>query len=351
MSLRLIQRVEQVRTAARRLVWQYALSWFALAAVAIAAGMGLVDFLLRPHDPVLRWSLSATALVLLAIGFIKLAWPALAFRQSLVGAARRIELHFPQLGERLSSAIAFLSADQDDATAGSPELRRTVVAQAEALSADLDFKQALDRRLPRRALRLAVSAFALASVLVLLNPVAAGLAVARIGQPWRAVSWPRRHELAVVNPRERVAKGDNVEIAVQDRRGSLPDDVEIILRQETPAGRRIQARAMKTLDEKAVYRIDNVTHDFEYRVRGGDDDTMPWTAISVVEPPKILKLEVLVQPPAYTGLAARSEGRLVKALIGSQLRLTGTLDQPIRSAVISTPTQDLPLPSIRVSAD
>ena len=37
-----------------------------------------------------------------------------------------------------------------------------------------------------------------------------------------------------------------------------------------------------------IFRLDNVTQSLAYRASGGDDDTMPWTELAVIEPPKVV---------------------------------------------------------------
>src|SRR5262245_951522 len=117
MASQLQKRVESVQHSARRLVWQYGLARFAAAVVALILAVGVIDYLFRLHDPALRWLLSAIVVAGAMYLFVRLAWPALAFRTSLVTAARRIELHLPVLGERLSSAMAFLTQSAGDPTA------------------------------------------------------------------------------------------------------------------------------------------------------------------------------------------------------------------------------------------
>src|SRR5215471_18848177 len=146
MGQSLSQRVAQVQTTARRLVWYYALARVTTVTVIVAVSICLVDYLLRPHDLVFRWLLSAVVIGAATSAATKFAMPALRLRQSLVGVASRIELRFPQLGGRLSSALAFQSQPEEDSTAGSPDLRRAVIAEAEALAADLDFRITLDSR-------------------------------------------------------------------------------------------------------------------------------------------------------------------------------------------------------------
>src|SRR5262245_31119873 len=127
----LVHRVYAVQLAARRLILLYGLGRFVAATVLAAIGLGLVDFLLRLHDPVARWLVSVAFVLLIVKGFWKFMVPALRSNQDLIGTARRIESRHPELGWHLSSAIAFMDEATNDPTAGSYELRRAVIAEAE----------------------------------------------------------------------------------------------------------------------------------------------------------------------------------------------------------------------------
>src|SRR4051812_44044480 len=166
MTSPLHQRVHDVQVAARRLTLLFGLGRFAATVILSATGLGLIDYLLRIHDPVARWLISVSFAVLVAASFWKLVMPVLRLKQDLVGTARRIELRFPELGGRLSSAIAFMNEAADDPTAGSGELRRAVIAEAEARAALVEVRGALDRRAPHRALASAGMAVAFAAMIV-----------------------------------------------------------------------------------------------------------------------------------------------------------------------------------------
>jgi hypothetical protein len=344
-------RVAATSRQANRLLWQYGLCRFLAAAVALVAVIGVLDYLLRWHDPGLRWLVSVIALAGIGLSFYVLARPVFLTRRRLIDIAQRVEWRFPQLGERLSSSMAFLAQGQDDPTAGSPALRRSVVAEAEALSAGLDFNQALDARPSRRAAIVAGIAVAVAALLALLNPAATGLAAMRLAMPWEERPWPRRHELEFVDPPSRLAAGDDFQVELKDRRGTLPDVVRIELEHHGPQGSRTEAHEMKRLGERMVYRVDNVVHPFSFRASGGDDDTMGWLDLQIVEPPKVVELRIEVQPPAYTSLPVREEGRVVKALIGSQLRIQGRLDKPIAKAALRSETPEFSLPAVTIAPD
>src|SRR5207248_1941411 len=135
---------------------------------------------------------------------------------------------------------------------------------------------ALDHWPALRALLSFCGAAALAAGLSLIDPSAAGLAIARLAMPWRDLAWPRQHELAFLQPPERLAKGDDLELTLMDRRGPLPEDTELLVRHETPSGWRTEVRPMKPVGDRVIFRLDNVTHDFQYRAHGGDDNAMPW---------------------------------------------------------------------------
>ena len=346
MPASLQQRVETVQRGAMRLVWRYALARLAAAVIALVMAAAVLDYSLRLHDPALRWLLSGAVLAICGWLFARQVRPMFRFRPSLVSAARRIERLYPALDERLTSAMAFLAQAKDDPTAGSADLRRAVVAEAEALAAGLDFDAALDRRAPRQMTLVAAAVLAVACLLAAFNPAAAGLAFQRLAQPWRELPWPRRHELAFVQAPQRLASGSNLELVLIDRRGKLPETAELLVRQ----GSRVEVKEMKLLGERMVARLDNLTRDLAYRARGGDDDTMPWTELTVIDPPKVTELIVEIEPPAYTGLPVQREGRIARALVGSKLRIRGQLDKPIRAATVRPETAASNVPAAAVGA-
>jgi hypothetical protein len=346
MARPLKQRVESIRRRAIGLVRVHCFSLLSIAGIFIAVAFGLLDYSLRIQDAAARWILSACALAAVVWAAWRLVGPALRYRPSVVQVAQRIEAIYPQLGQRLSSAIDFLSQPEQDAAAGSTELRRAVVADAEAICAELDFRRAIDIRRPAWALGALVAVIGLVAIIALADLKGYGLAIARLAAPWRSdLAWPRIHQLQFVRRIERIASGDDFEIELVDRAGRLPDHVQIQLRHPTPTGTRTETKEMKPLADRMIYRLDNVTQGFSYRARGGDDDSMPWTELAVIEPPKIVSLAIEVQPPAYTGLPRETAGRVVQAVIGSSLSVRGRVDKPLLSAQLRSQSQGLSLPA------
>src|SRR5262245_47054209 len=118
----------------RQLVWRrraVAACRVAAAAFAAGIGLGLIDFLIRFHDPGLR--IMSTAAFLAVVAWVAYRWWYLPSRPPIseLAVARRIEARFPQLRDSLASAVEFLQQSEHDETAGSTQLRRLVIAEAQ----------------------------------------------------------------------------------------------------------------------------------------------------------------------------------------------------------------------------
>jgi hypothetical protein len=311
----------------------------------------VVDYSIRAHDPGVRVITSLAVLGLLGWLFSRLVLRSKTSALSLVQVAQRIERRFPELGERLSSAIAFLGQGEQDIFAGSVDLRRTVVAEAESLTTDIDFQQAVDGGQPRRVLQiLAAIGISLLAIAVFFSS-ASRIALARLVLPWQEREWPARHALAFENAPDKLAAGDNFDVAVLDRNGVLPDIVQIQLRREIDGRNRIETKEMKPLGDQMTFRLDNVTQPFEYRAIGGDDQSMPWQSLRVFTPPKVVELAARVQPPAYTGKRPETGGKLLRVLAGSTLVVNGKTDKPIKTATLRSETAGEKLPAVQIAED
>ena len=345
------ERVQQVAQRVRRLAWVYAWGRFVIALLFVVFAACVTDYFLRAHDPGIRIIVSMAVLALLGWLFNRLVLQSRVSSPTSVQVAQRIERRFPQLGERLSSAIAFLSQGEKDKYAGSVDLRRTVVAEAESLTTEIDFQQAVEARQPRRVgqILIAVSFVLLAASIIFSN--ASRIALARLVLPWQDVEWPARHSLAFENGVEKLAAGDNFEVAVLDRNGSLPEEVQIQIRREVDGRTRTETKDMKLLGDRMTFRLDNVTQSFEYRAVGGDDQSMAWQPLLVVTPPKVTELTAQVQPPAYTGKRPETGGKLVRVLAGSSLVVHGKTDKPIKSATLRSETAGEKLPAVQIAED
>ena len=343
-------RIADVRRRARRLLLLYALSWVVAAAVATTLALGLADYWIHFRDPGIRVLSLLSLLAVLVWAAIHYLRPVLVRRLDDVAIAQKIERHFPTLRDRLSSSIEFLHASPSDQLAGSPALRDLVIAQTAAATQDLDLTAVLERRPTRRAVAGAVTAIALAAAAVLLDPSSARLALARLANPLGPAAWPRQNDLVFRHPPERVAAGQTFEIELVDGHGRpLPDEVRIHYLYDTGDDEIEEVENMHLLGGVMVARKENVARPFQYRAEGGDDDTMPWTRLEVVEPPRIESLRATLYPPAYTGWPVEPTENNLHALRGTRVAFSGVATQPLRSATLK---QDAgPSIACTVSAD
>ncbi|MBX9789863.1 MAG: hypothetical protein K2Y37_13180 [Pirellulales bacterium] len=339
MPHRLEQRVALVRRSAHRLQLVHAGAWLTTVVLLTAAALAGVDFLVGLQDRGVRILLTiALALVTAACGW-RFLWPAWRQRLSAVAVAQRIERQFPQLQHQLASAVSFLRQPADDAYGGSAELRRAVVHETDLAAETLDFRAALDRRPAKRALAVAGVLLTGIAIFALLEPQLLGIAARRLANPWSAAAWPQRNHLRFRQEVRRLALGQTFEVEVVDSAGvPLPEDLWIVYRQESPSGDLVEDRQPVPVVQAAgsgslrVAHRDAVARPFSYRVVGGDDSSMAWIDLEVVEPPALESLSVTLHPPAYTGWPAQPGEKHLRALAGTKVALEGTTTKPLRAA-------------------
>ncbi len=174
-----------------------ALGWMIGGAILISLALVLVDFLLRVEDRGFRIASTIALVCALAWTIYRYLLPAIRVPLDDVRLARRVEQRYPELTDRLSSSLNFLNQSEDDAQAGSSELRRAVIAEATAEVEHLNWSAVLDRRPTLIAMGLAGLVVLLATVLVVLCPGDVKVGLARLAWPFSDVAWPRDHQLAL----------------------------------------------------------------------------------------------------------------------------------------------------------
>ncbi len=330
------QQMASVRRRAQLLLLVHGIARVLATVVAIVLLAGLVDYAVHFSDRGLRIMLTLSVVGVAAWATWRYLFQALTTRFSDTGIALRVQRRFPQLGDRLASAIEFLNQSPDDPHAGSAELRRAVISETTAAIEGLDLHDVLR---PRAAWRAAMGAAMLgfvALIFVALDPGSSRLALARLTQPWSDVRWPQENHLILRNRIDQIAYGAALEIEVVDANGAeLPEQVTIEFRYdgESPVDGPSSA-VMQFLGDMMVYRQDSVTRDFAYRAVGGDDHTMPWVLLRVVEAPQIEKLDVRLTFPEYTGWEPASVDGLIHALRGTQVAMLALSSKSLESATL-----------------
>lgn len=323
-----------VRRRAGRLVWTFGLSRLATTFVAVLLLAGMADYLVRYQDRGVRVILSLAACG--AAG-----WAVYRFSQVLRGArfrdldvALKIERRFPQLQDRLASTVQFLHEREDDPLAGSAALRRALIGQTAGEIEGLDLAQALEPAPARRALAAAAAIGALALAVVALNPASSRTAMVRLFNPFSHAAWPQQHHLTVKKPLRRLAAGQTFEAVVVDAEGAaLPDEVWLHLRYRGEGDTSSETvEPMQFVNGEMIARKEHVSQPFTYRAVGGDDESMPWIELEVIEPPQIEAIAVSLHYPEYTGWPPESGDRHIRALTGTRVEMRGRATKPLSSA-------------------
>lgn len=327
--------VEKVAAARQRVIWRVRLrgtAWALCAALAIVLAMVLLDALLRQEDVGTRWFLSLLMLAaMIAAGVIWIV-PAWTWNPTLMQIAQRIERFFPDLRDKISSALFFLEQDEDDAAGSSPYFRRRHVHQMADVLSYTDVSVALNRHLAQRSLVALAGMVTLLLLFLFFAPQTVSTAMARLAQPWQAISWPRVNNLVLVDPPTVVPLGGRANIQVADQNDRLPDTAELQVRYEEDAPPVSHSMRFDFASQSLVYQMDTVQRPFEFRVIGGDDHTMAWHSVDVVQPPRFSDIQVTLVPPEYTRWLPSQSPRSIIALEGTRLELRGAVDQAVTSA-------------------
>ncbi len=329
-------KIGQVRSRARRLLAFYALGWTIAAITACVVLLGLADYWIRFADRGIRFMASATAVLVSAWAAYRFWIVGLGRKLSDVQLALQIERRFPVLRDRLASSVQFLKQGESDAGAGSATLRRALILETASDVQNLDLSEVFERRPTRRALAVGGVTALVAISLVLAAPGNARLALMRLAQPFGNDAWPRFYRVEFKQSPSRLAAGQTFEVElIADAAHRVPDDARIYYRYEDPAvGGEEEIEPMHNLAGLRVARKESVSRPFWYRASGGDDDSMEWLRLEVVEPPRLESLRVTLHPPAYSGMAVANSEKSIHALRGTKVELAGSSTKKLRRAEV-----------------
>jgi hypothetical protein len=244
-------------------------------------------------------------------------------------AAVEVETAFPQLGQRVRTALEYTEPTLATMPAA-PALVTVLATDADRRTRSLDFHGLV----PWRWLRLLKSAFA--GVLVL-------FAVLLImDREWRTAALrlflvPIHYTQVAIDPGDHAIQvgGD---LAIQVTLTGRP--VSTAALQFRKAAREEEWTSLSLVPEAGPIKLlgtlettlQNCQDDLEYRVVAGPIQS-PIYHVTVRHPLVLKQIEATVEPPAYTRKPAASikEGN-VKVIAGSRLRLQVTLDRPPQAA-------------------
>ncbi len=328
----ILDQLQRLGRRAVQLLWCRALCRLLAVALALLLALGGLDYALRLRDPGLRWLLSIGFWGTLAWAFWRWVRPLGRLRADPLTVARYVEEQIPQLNDQLASTVAFLQQAEDDPRAGSAQLRRVVIHEMESQFPSLDLRRVLQLRRLAAPLAVALGLLVVAAVLAFWQPRLARLAVVRLAAPWAEAPWPQRYHLRLVDPQTQVARGQPWQVVVEAADGgSLPSQVWLHLRYPSGEEERVP---MRQVENRMVYHKPRVQQPLEFRATGGDDESMPWHRLRVVDPPQVTGVVFTIRPPKYTGWKPSETPRPSRVLSGSRLLVRGESNVPLRQAFL-----------------
>ena len=164
-------------------------------------------------------------------------------------------------------------------------------------------------------------------------------------------NWPQKTYLVVEGLDEDgkipMVRGEDHQLRVTIDPRSEQQDVDVFFDYRDSGSRYRQK--MRETEKDGVARFEHtfgtVVSEFRFQVFGGDART-DWIAARLVEPPGIVELNLEAIPPNYTGLEPQllPRGRSpYDVLRGSQLRISGTTNKPMKTATLRGPEKDFEL--------
>jgi len=296
-------------------------------------------------DRIFKLETGARAIILIgilaALGYA--VWRFVAHRLAAVPGedplAIAVERHFPELGDRLISALQLSRESEPERYGMSPQLVQDAIAEAIEPASKVRFSEILaSGRIARNA---ALGAIAL---LVIAGVAAADTESSSI---WfqrnvllQNVRWPQKTYL-VVDPERfpggvaRIVRGEDIVVTAQSIGEIHPDRVFMIYRDDAGDSGRA---TMKTDVDNHVYRFEfkEVGFPITFHLEGGDEETDEYR-IELMEAPEVAEFAIRVGFPAYADREATvvdlSQGD-PEMLRGGRVIVTGTSTKPLASAEI-----------------
>jgi hypothetical protein len=354
------QRLAALRRRFRLVVMVRGLALFLSILLSSAIIVGWLDWRLPGHLPalvravMLVLSLSAAGVVAYRYWIYPLSRPA-----DDLSLALQIENHFPVLTDSLASTVEFLTMPEGSEESGSPGLRMAAVEQTLRHLNDINFNRVVDTRGLRSASLAGASLSILAAALILMHPLLAVTAFARLTVPFGDRDWPRQTQLVLnVEPHTRLARGEPFEIHGQVQ-GVIPDQAVITFEgtdsstsvAHTNSRRKAADRSSRSYnvlpDRDAnqgvlVARVDRAEKSFRFQVQANDAFSA-WYEVEVLPPPTLVPLEGRPSPqvtldfPRYTDLTTADlpEGSgNIESVAGTRVRLRAAADRRLSSAWI-----------------
>ena len=353
----IVDKLRGVVARIRRVFWLRGAWLTVAAALAGVLAVMAVDALLDLESVAVRSVLSLAALTFaLAVAWRFWVRP-LSRRPSLASVARMVEIHHPEMEERISTAVELLGREHVAGTRGSEELLdavvKSAVGDAVAVRPEAEFSSAA-ARWPKR---LALAALVVLAGALAVWPFHTGILLLRALVPFADIGNASSFQLRMITRDLTVAEGDPLSLLVAAR-GRLKSRVD--LHQVQSDGQRTIERMAEEVSSQAEsgetvhsLHIPAAKTDFRYHVTAGRARTREF-GVTVLKRPDVAMLRAAFTFPEYTGLPPRldenSSGDFI-ALPGTRIDTTAVLTLPATAATLAYDQTEEAGPPVSIGRD
>ena len=248
--------------------------------------------------------------------------------------ASLVERAHPELQERLSSSVELFDESLPDGHRGSQRLRELLVKETLTRTGPLDFGKAVGFRSAR--IVLGWSCLSLSLLLLPLVDASSGypLLMTRFFQPWSNLQRVALYEIEVRDGDRVAPRGSDVqiEVLVTTPGGHRTRPGELWCHWTTRSGTS-DRRLLEPTDDGLAFTTTwpEVLEGFDFEISAGSSRSRKHR-VDIVDPPRLVGITLDIQPPAYTGLPARTTDVVfgdVPVLSGSELTFRLVFNKPL----------------------
>lgn len=300
-----------------------------LGAALICLCLDILFFLSAPARQVLL-IVCVLGLLFILMGFVLIP---LVKGPSRVKLARLADTYYPQLRNGFVTAIQLWRIRKKNIESYSTELIDAAVMAVERRSRDLDLRVVVDKSRIKRFLRLGPCLLGLAAILFLLLPTPFRTSAYRLSHPRTTFHRPPRTQLAVTPGDIQVTRHSDVLVRAQIQ-GKIPQEVRIAWKEGEARWREEECQRKEGREFGRVFA--DLKRNILYRVTAGDAQS-PRYQITVIDRPRVVKLRLRYEYPAYTRQEPRviEEDGNISAVLGTVVSLEVEANRALAEAWLS----------------
>ncbi len=300
-----------------------------LGAALICLCLDILFFLSAPARQVLL-IICALGLLFILMGFVLIP---LVKGPSRVKLARLADAHYPQLRNGFVTAVQLWRIRKKNIEGYSTQFIDAAVMAVERRSRDLDLRVVVDRSRIKRFLRLGPCLLGLAAILFLLLPTPFRTSAYRLSHPRTTFQRPPRTQLVVTPGDIQVTRHSDVLVRAQIQ-GKIPQEVRIAWKEGEARWREEECQRKEGREFGHVFA--DLKRNILYRVTAGDAQS-PRYRITVIDRPRVVKLRLRYEYPAYTRQEPRviEEDGNISAVVGTVVGLEVEANRALAEAWLS----------------